>query len=81
MDYRGFRLVAMPVFPKGRLIYGSDDAGRTVVNTERQFSNWMASAAKRYHLAEHNCLNVSLHTGGDVEGRQVERNGKDSHCM
>ena len=27
MDYRGFRLVAMPLLPLQRLVYGSQDLG------------------------------------------------------
>jgi len=73
VDYRGFRIVAMPILPlaDSELIYGSNDAGKTVKNSDAKFSEWMKAACAMNHLAEHKVRNVMLCTGGDVEGHKV----------
>jgi len=85
IDYRGFRLVAMPVLPllnssrstaaatttTSTLVYGSQDGGATVLNSDTKFSSWIESAAKAYNLAAHRVRDVTLYTGGDVEGHRV----------
>eukprot|EP00466_Bigelowiella_natans_P012163 jgi/Bigna1/128723/aug1.7_g3431 len=84
IDYRGFRLVAMPVFPIQRgqtLVYGSEDAGATVRNSDSEFEKWMAQAARRFSLARHNVHGKMLYTGGDVEGHRVlDEDGKNQYC-
>jgi hypothetical protein len=73
LDYRGFRLVAMPLLPLHRLVYGSNDLGRTVHADTRAFNDFMKNCATKLHLAGHYVRDKELHSAGDVEGHE----GKD----
>lgn len=80
VDYRGFRLVVMPMLPlaDSTLVYGSDDGGRTVHNSDTKFSDWMETAGDKLGLAKHKVGKVFLCCGGDVEGHRIstkDRNG------
>eukprot|EP00007_Cunea_sp_BSH-02190019_P003726 CAMPEP_0174236740 /NCGR_PEP_ID=MMETSP0417-20130205/5774_1 /TAXON_ID=242541 /ORGANISM="Mayorella sp, Strain BSH-02190019" /LENGTH=1527 /DNA_ID=CAMNT_0015315423 /DNA_START=44 /DNA_END=4627 /DNA_ORIENTATION=- len=75
VDYRGFRLIAMSVLPlsKGTLIYGSNDAGRTVHNDNKTFRRLMKKAGQRLNLKPHWCgatkeCRKRLWAAADVEG-------------
>mmetsp|Transcript_36210 Transcript_36210/g.70372 ORF Transcript_36210/g.70372 Transcript_36210/m.70372 type:complete len:1152 (+) Transcript_36210:44-3499(+) len=63
----------MPILPLegSKLVYGSDDAGRTVHNSDTEFADYMRLVAKELNLAEHNVNGAMLCTGGDVEGHVV----------
>jgi len=73
IDYRGFRLVAMPVLPlsKGKLVYGSPDAGKTVRTDDAVFVERMRVLAKQLHLKPHMVGGKELYSAGDVEGHLV----------
>jgi hypothetical protein len=61
IDYRGFRLIAMPLLPLKELVYGSDDGGVSVLNSDTKCNAAMTAAAKQLHLSEHkvrSCLFV-----------------------
>ena len=55
IDYKGFRMSAQAFLPLGRdsLVYGSADAGRTVLNSHENFNRAMEEAAKRLNLRGH----------------------------
>lgn len=65
----------MPLLPLqgGKLVYGSDDCGDSVHNTDARVNQLMREAAEDLHLAPHLVNNRSgppptLCTAGDVEG-------------
>ncbi|MDP2439660.1 MAG: hypothetical protein Q8P67_28255, partial [archaeon] len=77
VDYRGFRLIAMSLLPIGSdtLIYGTADAGHTVLASDPFFNRAMADAGKKLNLAPHLCGSaqldgkpVTLFSAADVEG-------------
>lgn len=72
VDYRGFRLVAMSLLPisKSTLIYGSDDAGKTVHNDDPEFSNLMKEAASIINLKGHvtDAKGTTIYGPTDIEG-------------
>lgn len=69
MRFRSVWLKRRPPFPgETWLVYGSDDAGRTVQNSIGEFSRWLDDAAAHLHLAPHTVKQRTLHTAGDVEG-------------
>eukprot|EP01104_Vermistella_antarctica_P017669 TRINITY_DN6304_c0_g1_i1.p1 TRINITY_DN6304_c0_g1~~TRINITY_DN6304_c0_g1_i1.p1 ORF type:complete len:349 (+),score=96.83 TRINITY_DN6304_c0_g1_i1:233-1279(+) len=55
IDYRGYRLVAMPLLPIGNdtLIYGSGDGGRTVRDDNPRMNKTMELCGKIMNLAAH----------------------------
>eukprot|EP01130_Rhizamoeba_saxonica_P016324 TRINITY_DN7530_c0_g1_i1.p1 TRINITY_DN7530_c0_g1~~TRINITY_DN7530_c0_g1_i1.p1 ORF type:complete len:885 (-),score=187.58 TRINITY_DN7530_c0_g1_i1:58-2367(-) len=57
VDYRGFRLIAMSLFPvdDSTLIYGSCDAGRSMVSKVSEFNDIMQKVAERINLKSHDC--------------------------
>ena len=69
VDYKGFRIVALPLLPisKETIIYGSCDAGVTVHNEDPVAAELMKQAAIHLHLAEHLVRGKALWTAGDVE--------------
>jgi hypothetical protein len=76
VDYRGFRLIAMSILPiRGHesLVYGSDDYGKTVKNSEPRLEALVALAAERLKLKRHACglhpaRSAHLYTPCDLEG-------------
>lgn len=68
----------LPIKPDS-LVYGSADAGRTVVNSNAEMANKMKTAAKKLNLRNHviGCRSlafsgqVSLCSAADVEGHHV----------
>ena len=73
IDYRGFRVVAMSLLPirDGRLIYGSDDCGKTVHNDNPAFSEKMRIAGEKLNLAGHTVDNKVIYAAFDVEGHEA----------
>jgi len=73
IDYRGFRVVAMSLLPikDGRLIYGSDDCGKTVHNDVPDFAEKMRIAGEKLNLAGHTVDNKLIYAAFDVEGHQA----------
>ena len=67
----------MPVLPlkDATLIYGSEDAGKTVHNEDGKFYEALRGAASFLNLAEHKVRDVNLCTGGDVEGHYHQSRG------
>ena len=72
---QGFRLICMSLLPiKGQktLIYGSRDAGRTVVASDERFNEAMRIAAKTLNVSS--CLRgikapgTLMHSAIDIEG-------------
>jgi hypothetical protein len=55
IDYKGFRMTAQALLPLGKnsLIYGSADAGRTVLNSNESFNLAMEKAANSLNLRKH----------------------------
>ena len=75
VDYRGYRLVAMTLLPVGKetLVYGSNNAGQTVVKSHKGFAKLMRHAGEQLNLRPHLCgcqprYAKKLWTGADVEG-------------
>eukprot|EP01102_Stenamoeba_stenopodia_P009610 TRINITY_DN2847_c0_g2_i1.p1 TRINITY_DN2847_c0_g2~~TRINITY_DN2847_c0_g2_i1.p1 ORF type:complete len:696 (+),score=133.49 TRINITY_DN2847_c0_g2_i1:124-2088(+) len=76
LDYRGFRLICMSLLPisKKTLVYGSDDGGRTIYNTNHTMHMMMENLAEMLNLQEHVCgaldktSTVVLHHATDLEG-------------
>lgn len=75
IDYRGYRLMALSLLPIDRstLIYGSDDAGRTVVNKTKLFSAKMEQLASKLNLMGHMVHGTKVFGPADLEGHR----GKD----
>lgn len=75
IDYKGFRLIAMPVLPIGNdtIKYGSDDGGRTVHTDLPELNDVMKRVGERLNVKGHY---VGLHEqhfiygAGDVEVHQ-----------
>lgn len=70
IDHVGLRLVAMPLLPLKKLLYGSDDSMLTVKNNA-DIDKIMEKIADEVHLKKHHIGNNKegpLHTAGDVEG-------------
>ena len=59
----------MPLLPISHdtLVYGSDDAGRTVMKQMDLVNDVMMDAAKELHLAGHLVKDTKLFAAGDVE--------------
>lgn len=55
ISYKGYRLIATPLLPltPGSLIYGSADAGQTVLHSDETMNNLMTQAAKKLNICEH----------------------------
>ena len=54
VDYRGFRLLAMPLLPingNDTLVYGSCDTGQTIHADRPPFNELMKISAEKLHLA------------------------------
>jgi len=77
ISYRGYRLIASPKLPlsSNSLIYGSNDAGRTVHSSNSNMNLLMKKAAAELRIKEHRCGTsdldsqlVSLNGPADIEG-------------
>lgn len=55
IDYKGFRMIAMPLLPidKNTIKYGSNDAGVTVHTRDETLNVLMKAAADRIHIRGH----------------------------
>lgn len=53
IDYRGYRITAMPLLPLQALVYGSSDAGKTLNMSNPKVNQCMVQAASSLHLAGH----------------------------
>ncbi|PRP77954.1 hypothetical protein PROFUN_08488 [Planoprotostelium fungivorum] len=75
VDYKGYRLIAMPVLPidKGTICYGSDDGGMHVHNSDEELREKMELAGKRSNLCGH-VTGVThpevIYGPGDIEGHR-----------
>ncbi len=72
IEYKGWRMVAMPVLPladRAKLVYGSDNGGRSVFNSIREVNDLLLRLARTFGLAEHwvGQSNIALALAGDVE--------------
>ena len=67
VDYRGFRVIAMPWLPIDitTIVSGSNDSGENVYCEDP--GGIMKEAARYLHLAEHKVKNKTLYSAGDVE--------------
>ena len=79
VDYLGFRIVAISLLPinKSTLIYGTQNGGKTVLNSSQKFDRIMQSAAKMLNLKSHTCglqriRSKVLHSAADLEGHLGE---------
>jgi len=79
LDYKGFRLICMSLLPvKGQktLIYGSRDAGRTVVTKDERFNEAMRIAGKNLNIASSfrgiKEPGAMMHSAIDIEGHLGE---------
>jgi Clustered mitochondria/Translation initiation factor eIF3 subunit 135 len=74
VDHLGFRLVAMPLLPLHKLVYGSDDGGATIHASDAKFNAIMERVATELHIGpcEYEVPNspdtIKLFSAGDVEG-------------
>lgn len=79
IDYKGFRLVASSLLPisPSTLKYGSQDAGKTVVNELPELAARIeqASASLNLKLHEAGPNNITMATATDIEGH-VGRDGR-----
>jgi hypothetical protein len=55
IDYKGFRMTAQAFLPLGKqsLVYGSADAGRTVLKSNPDFNDAMVESARKLNLRGH----------------------------
>ena len=72
IDYMGFRLIAMTLLPleRGSLIYGTDDAGKTI-QVDSRISQPMKECAALLNIKSHLCgpdNGVLMHSAADIEG-------------
>jgi len=72
VDYRGFRLLAMPYLPidgANTLVYGCDQKNRLMFDGKgiAQASKAMENAATELFLAKHVSLGKEIHAAGDIE--------------
>lgn len=74
IDYKGFRLIAMPMLPleSGSLIYGSEDAGITVQAADSKLNHLIEVASRRLNLKSHTCgsENTVVYSPVDLEGHR-----------
>mmetsp|Transcript_25498 Transcript_25498/g.64001 ORF Transcript_25498/g.64001 Transcript_25498/m.64001 type:complete len:997 (+) Transcript_25498:196-3186(+) len=73
VDYKGFRVVAVSVLPLDNttLIYGSNDAGRTVHADVPEFNELMKTVGNALFLEEHHVgkhRHATVFGPGDIEG-------------
>lgn len=68
VDFRGFRLIAMPWLPLKEKIYGSSDGGKSLNLNNETFNDIMTKAASFLHLNGHYVSNKFIYSAGDVEG-------------
>jgi hypothetical protein len=69
VDFKGFRIVAVPVLPidKSTLVSGSSNAGLTVLHGNSKINSILFHAAKELHLCPHIVGESILYCAGDVE--------------
>lgn len=72
IDYRGFRLIAMPWLPitKSTIAYGSDDGGKTAHADIGELNELMKRAGKYLRLKPHLVESKVLYAPGDIEGHR-----------
>lgn len=78
ISYRGYRLIATPKLPlsSSSLIYGSNDAGQTVFNSDPIMNELMKLAGQKLNISAHVCgitdssPGVVLDGPTDVEGHK-----------
>jgi hypothetical protein len=74
MDFKGYRVVAMPLLPisSATLVYGSDNAGSNFHCKNEMVVQKMREAAQTLHIAEHEFLGNKLYSAADVEVHKAE---------
>ena len=74
IDYRGFRIQAISQLPitKSSIVYGSNDGGKTVHNSDIELDNKIKQAATKIGLKSHLVGNqqIEIHTCCDLEGHK-----------
>ena len=69
IDYKGYRLIATSVLPLKKLIYGTDDGGKTIHNDNMYVNNTFSYVLQNgLHLKEHIVGNKKLCGPADLEG-------------
>eukprot|EP01087_Luapelamoeba_hula_P000097 TRINITY_DN10051_c0_g1_i1.p1 TRINITY_DN10051_c0_g1~~TRINITY_DN10051_c0_g1_i1.p1 ORF type:complete len:564 (+),score=53.42 TRINITY_DN10051_c0_g1_i1:3-1694(+) len=70
IDYRGFRLIALTLMPVSRktIVYGSDNAGRTIHADYTEFNQRCKTVFGRLNLKKHLVGTKTLYACGDIEG-------------
>ncbi len=53
LDYRGYRITAMPFLPLKELVYGSSDGGENLKSSDNLTNELMKRCAESLHLAGH----------------------------
>ena len=69
IDYLGFRLVAISLLPIDRstIIYGSNDGGKTIHNSDPQFASMIKQVARELNLKGHMVRGTKIYGPGDIE--------------
>eukprot|EP01130_Rhizamoeba_saxonica_P014283 TRINITY_DN6230_c0_g1_i1.p1 TRINITY_DN6230_c0_g1~~TRINITY_DN6230_c0_g1_i1.p1 ORF type:complete len:1223 (-),score=269.02 TRINITY_DN6230_c0_g1_i1:80-3244(-) len=81
IDYRGFRVVAMSLLPINKdktLIYGSNNCGDIVHNSDEEFSKHIEKAAQTLNLKKHlagGSVQQSIYGPADIEGHKSDVDG------
>lgn len=70
IDYKGFRLVACSLLPISRetQLYGSSDAGKTVLKGNPTFNEKLEKAAKMLNIQSYSIKNLRIYGPQDAEG-------------
>ena len=84
VDYKGYRIVAMPLLPVSRetLRFGSDDGGRTMRDDDAVREK-VASVASKLYLKEHHVSKDGVLTAFplDTEIHAIRLGGKEQYVM
>jgi hypothetical protein len=70
---RGFRILAMSIVPVNEdatQVYGTRNAGNTVLNDDPKFNEHAIELAKALNLKSHMIKGKWIHTGVDCEGHK-----------
>src|SRR5438128_1970567 len=76
MDYKGYRMTAMPLLPLQSLVYGSSDGGTSLKHENPQVNEAVKKAGESLCLAGHlvrNFDDTEICSAADVEAHE----GKD----
>lgn len=82
IDYRGFRLIAMPLLPVDdtTIVYGSFDGGKNAFASNKEFNEQMRLAGEYLHIKPHQVGSTTTQTlhscGGTFASLPCESEGK-----